>query len=828
MDTDKRTFNFILFALLVFSLWFLIDSQLNPRKNKPKNDPVAESEEKKVEGEDPADATPTEAEQPEKQTVARQHLTIGSLDSESGYPMLVTFDNRGGAVERIELAGDRYHDMERRGGYLGSLTFVESDEPGLVVDTVGAGTPAFIAGLKSGDRILSIQGEPIASAVELHRYLDKKTKPKDEVDLEIERGAAPNATKLTIRAVLTRTPLAMVQLEDNSIANSFVDREKPADPFGPPSFRLALKQLGTANVKSGADEIGKLKSLHNSNWNANVLDDGVEFTLDLDEADLQKIGQTGALRITKRYRLPKLTDGAPGPKQHLSLEVEIENRSESDVDLAYRLEGPNGLPLEGWWYYVKVHPGWSGAGARDVAYNLGGKHDLAGLPAILSESEKRLADKETPSKVLLGPNDERRLRYIGVDTQYFAVAMLPEAALERNAANPGQFSAVLADAYPLNRSREKLRNKITNISFRLTSATEKLPPGAKLSDKYVIFAGPKEGQLLDEYGLSRLIEFGWFGAVSKLLSKILWILRWGTGSYGIAIILLTVLVRGAMLPISIRQAKSMAKMQALQPEIDKIKEKHKGDAVKQQSEVSELWRKHNVNPLGGCGPMFLQIPVFIGLYRCLSSDINMRETPLIQGVEWCANLAGPDFLFSWKEHLPGFIADEANGWLGPYFNILPLFTTALFIIQQKMFTPPPANEEQELQQKIMTYMTVFMGVMFYKVPAGLCIYFITSSLWGIVERKMLPKPAKKPDGTFDEPDANKSAPAKPTDETKGIVRKESSEPSMMERFSTWVNQLNDAAEGKGASRETRTNGRDANPKRKDSSGDRPRRKERER
>jgi YidC/Oxa1 family membrane protein insertase len=144
--------------------------------------------------------------------------------------------------------------------------------------------------------------------------------------------------------------------------------------------------------------------------------------------------------------------------------------------------------------------------------------------------------------------------------------------------------------------------------------------------------------------------------------------------------------------------------------------------------------------MGGCLLMFAQLPIFIGLYRCLATDIDLREAALIPGIQWASNLAGPDELFRWKQYLWRDLGDEAHGWLGPYCNILPLITIALFMVQQKLFTPPALNEEQKMQQKIMNFMTIFMGVMFYKVPAGLCIYFITSSLWGILERKFITKP----------------------------------------------------------------------------------------
>ena len=93
----------------------------------------------------------------------------------------------------------------------------------------------------------------------------------------------------------------------------------------------------------------------------------------------------------------------------------------------------------------------------------------------------------------------------------------------------------------------------------------------------------------------------------------------------------------------------------------------------------------------------------------------------------------------WKGILPDFLASE-TGWLGPYLNIFPIITIVLFIWQQKMFTPPATDEQTQMQQNMMKYMMIVMGVMFFKVPAGLCVYFIASSLWGIGERKMLPPP----------------------------------------------------------------------------------------
>jgi YidC/Oxa1 family membrane protein insertase len=120
-------------------------------------------------------------------------------------------------------------------------------------------------------------------------------------------------------------------------------------------------------------------------------------------------------------------------------------------------------------------------------------------------------------------------------------------------------------------------------------------------------------------------------------------------------------------------------------------------------------------------------------------NVHLRGASLLgDAVRWCSNLAAPDLLWSWDGLMPNMLA-APTGWLGPYLNILPLFTVGLFIWQQSMFMPPATDDNTAMQQKLMKYMTLFMGVMFFKVAAGLCIYFIASSLWGIGERKLLPK-----------------------------------------------------------------------------------------
>jgi len=281
-----------------------------------------------------------------------------------------------------------------------------------------------------------------------------------------------------------------------------------------------------------------------------------------------------------------------------------------------------------------------------------------------------------------------------------------------------------------------------------------------------------------KYSLKDLVYYGWFGPVARVMLQVLHYFYGIVGNYGIAIIMLTVLVRGAMFPISYKQTKNMARMQALKPELDRITEKYKTDMQKRQQAMQELYRKHKINPLGGCLPLFIQMPIFIGLYRSLMIDVELRQSPLFgPNIRWCSDLAAPDMFLNWSPIMPRFINDGIGLFgLGPYLNILPLVTVALFLVTQKMAMPAPTNEQAALQQKMMKYMTLFMAILFYKVAAGLCLYFIASSLWGIGERKMLPKSqiggdasAASPNGA--KPDKPSGSPSKNGNAAKKKVKR---------------------------------------------------------
>ncbi|MEN6405221.1 MAG: YidC/Oxa1 family insertase periplasmic-domain containing protein [Thermoguttaceae bacterium] len=450
---------------------------------------------------------------------------------------------------------------------------------------------------------------------------------------------------------------------------------------------------------------------------------------DADHAVFRRTLPQFGLEFTKIYRLVRVPEASHQnddfPAYHLEFDVEIRNISGEARTVAYRLDGPTGLPTEGYWYATRVTRT-GGSGLRDFIISLGNKTPvMVGAMTIAGDKPE-------------SPRPDKSLTYVGVDAQYFSAVLMPERK------NPAD--VWFDELMPIRVGKvDKKHPNLTDVSCRLVGAATPLRPDGKLVNHFKLFAGPKKPALLEntEYQLGDLIYYGWpiFAVVAVPLTYVLHGFFFVVRNYGLAIILLTVFVRGCMFPLSRKQVMGMQKMQQLQPEIKKIQEKHKNNPEARTKAQQELFRKHNYNPLTGCLPIFIQMPVFMGLYRALMVAIELRDAPLVShGLRWCSNLAAPDMLFRWQAFMPSFIVDGPGlFWLGPYFNLLPILTIVLFIWQQKMFMPPAADEQAAMQQKMMQYMMIFMGLMFFKVASGLCIYFVASSLWSVAERQFLPK-----------------------------------------------------------------------------------------
>ena len=218
------------------------------------------------------------------------------------------------------------------------------------------------------------------------------------------------------------------------------------------------------------------------------------------------------------------------------------------------------------------------------------------------------------------------------------------------------------------------------------------------------------------------------------------------------------MVRGMLFPLSRRQTANgqimQAKMAKVQPELKTLKEKYGSEPAKLHQETMKFYKEHGINPfaaMGGCMLLLLQMPVFMGLYYALQESVFFR----LEGFLWIQNLAAPDMLFCWTEQIP-FISEPSDLgstlYLGPFFNALPFVAVSLMLYQQVKMMPKSDDPQVQSQQKMMKYMMIVFGVFFYKVAAGLCLYFIASTLWGLTERNFLPKPKMPGEGNDNDSD----------------------------------------------------------------------------
>ncbi len=224
---------------------------------------------------------------------------------------------------------------------------------------------------------------------------------------------------------------------------------------------------------------------------------------------------------------------------------------------------------------------------------------------------------------------------------------------------------------------------------------------------------------------------GYFSFISEPFAKFLFILMKFfyniTGSWAFSIILLTVALRIMMYPLNAWSTKSMIGMQQIAPQVAEIQERNKKDPKKAQMEIMELYREKGVNPLTGCIPMLIQIPFLIGMFDLLKTTYELRGASFIPG--WIDNLTSPDVLFSWKT--PIF-------FIGNQFHLLPFLLGGVMLLQQRMFAPkidPDKLTDQQRQQKAMTtFMPLIFTIMFYHFPSGLNIYWLSSTLLGILQQ----------------------------------------------------------------------------------------------
>ena len=303
--------------------------------------------------------------------------------------------------------------------------------------------------------------------------------------------------------------------------------------------------------------------------------------------------------------------------------------------------------------------------------------------------------------------------WVSLKNQFFVSILTPEA--------PG--SGVVVTPRPLDKVNDKGEQVIAisgDAEFQLTG----LQANEKIISDMEFYVGPKEIFRLQnmEQEQEAVMQFGWFGSVSKILLLGMKQIHAFIPNWGVAIIIITIVLKLLFWPLTQISARSAKKMQKIQGPMKELTEKYKDDPQRKNQEMMKLYRTHKVNPLGGCLPMLVQIPIFIGFFYMLRSSSELRFAEFL----WISDLSQAEKIFSWGFSIP---------FIGEYFNLLPILMATTMYFQMKM-TPTAGSPEQ---QAIFKFMPVMMLVMLYNFGSGLCLYWTVQNLMTILQQTITNK-----------------------------------------------------------------------------------------
>jgi len=358
------------------------------------------------------------------------------------------------------------------------------------------------------------------------------------------------------------------------------------------------------------------------------------------------------------------------------------------IDVAYELENSGLQAVSASSYYQVV---------RDSVAPAGGSRFLPTYTGAAVYTDKSKFKKIEFADIEKGKIDYPKQAddgWIGILQHYFVVAWLPKEKT----------------------SREYFTRKLDGDSYAVGLVLPSLviEPGQKAFVSSSLYAGPTESSL-DKIapGLGLTVDYGWLTIIATPLFWVMTLFNSWTHNWGIAIILLTVLIKLIFFPLSAASYRSMAKMRLVAPKLEKIKQQHSDDREQLNRAMMELYKTEKINPLGGCLPVLVQIPVFIALYWAILSSVEMRNAPFFG---WITDLSAAD----------------------PYY-VLPLIMGASMIVQMSLNPKPP----DPLQAKVMQIMPIAFSVIFFFFPAGLVLYSIVNNLLSIAQQWVITRNAEK-------------------------------------------------------------------------------------
>lgn len=350
------------------------------------------------------------------------------------------------------------------------------------------------------------------------------------------------------------------------------------------------------------------------------------------------------------------------------------------IDVHYEIENASSVPVTTRAYFQLVRDGKAPADDNSMAPTYTGV-------AVFTEQEKfqKIAFSDIDKSKISYPK-EPDSGWVAIIQHHFVVALLPK------------------DKWIREIQTRKLAENLYAIS--MIFPTLAIAPGAKESVSVPVYIGPQEQARLSSAapGLDLVVDYGWLTVIAAPLFWVLeWFFNW-TGNWGIAIVLLTVLIKAIFYPLSAASYKSMAKMKLVAPRLAKFREMYPDDRAKQNQAMMELYKTEKINPLGGCLPIFVQIPVFISLYWVLLAAVELRHAPFYG---WITDLAAVD----------------------PWY-VLPALMMASMIIQTKLNPTPP----DPVQAKVMQIMPFAFGIMFFFFPSGLVLYWLVNNILSILQQ----------------------------------------------------------------------------------------------
>lgn len=404
------------------------------------------------------------------------------------------------------------------------------------------------------------------------------------------------------------------------------------------------------------------------------------------------------LVVTRRYDFP-------AEKHHINMSVSMKNASNRPISHQYDVTAAGRIMPE---YYQQ--------------------HYMSALIAARSRNKinvgsKKFGDMED-GDIVQENSSAMPILWAGSANRYFSALLVPHPM-------PGNEYplhirsvrfALLEDIEREIRRDGSVSGTLDNAVASMTSREFEIEPGEEITHSYMFFIGPKDFKLFqehEEYAIFEpLIDYGFFHFIS---AGVLWLMDVFYGiipNYGVAIIMLTFLMRIVLHYFTRKSHMSMHRMQQIQPEMKKIQEKYKHDKQRAQRETMALFKKHGVNPMGGCMPLLLQLPIFFGLLGALRNSVQLRDAPFML---WITDLSRPDTL----AHI-GNIS----------INVLPVLMAASMFFQQQLMPKSP-DPQARAQQKMMQFLPLVFGFMLYNMASGLTLYWFTSTSLGIIEQKLI-------------------------------------------------------------------------------------------